>query len=443
MKNVKNMKKYKVAIIGLGYVGLPLALATAKNHQVIGFDISNKIVEKLLKAISPFQDVLVEKELKLKNKNIKFTNDIIHIKDCDIFIIAVPTPVDASFLPDFSPLIEACKSVAISIKESYDENSSQELKFVIIESTINPGVCQEIVIPTIENYSNLKCGKDFSIAHCPERINPGDKKWNVNNIPRNIGASDKKTCKELANFYRSILDKGVLVNEMENLKEVEATKIIENTFRDINIAYVNELAKSFDILDINLINVINGASNKPFAFMPHYPSCGVGGHCIAVDPYYLIEKAKSVGFDHKFLTTARSINNSMPSYTVEKMIKCCFDLNMVKSEIKVLILGLSYKANVSDTRESPSLKIIQELDKIGLSYFIYDPYITDFNSNLQVYLKSANVIILATNHKEFKNTYKQLGSNIKLFVDGKNALTKDDLLYLKSKKIKYTGIGIN
>jgi len=268
-----NMSK-KIAVIGLGYVGLPLACAIAnvKKYKVVGFDLSTDKIEKIRNNISPIEDQLAI-EL-LPKINLEVSTDEHILENTDIFIIAVPTPIDSSYNPDLSPVIGATNTVTKYLKKG---------GFVIVESTINPGICDEIVLPILEEKTGMKGGIDFNLAHCPERIDPGNEVWNVTNIARNIGSTSPEATKILADFYREFVHADV--NEMNNLKEAEATKIIENTFRDINIAYVNELAKSFDAMGINLMNVIKGASNKPFAFMAHHPSCGVGGHCIPVDPH--------------------------------------------------------------------------------------------------------------------------------------------------------------
>jgi len=346
-------------------------------------------------------------------------------------IICVPTPVLDNYTPDLEPVKSAATTVSKHIRKG---------TYVIIESTINPGVCDEVVIPILEDKTGLSAGTDFDLAHCPERINPGDPKWNVYNIPRNIGSTSHEATKFLADFYRSFID--AEINEMPDLKTTEATKIIENTFRDINIAYVNELAKSFDVLGIDLLTVIKGASNKPFAFMPHYPSCGVGGHCIPVDPYYLIERAKQSGFDHKFLKIARDINNSMPEYTVDLLAK---GLNKFEKPIKnttVGLLGMSYKADVGDLRQSPSIDIKNILLEREANLEIFDMYFPGLSScsSLEEILEKSFAVIIATDHKEFREITPDLliKHGVKVIIDGKNCLNKEDF---SDTGIFYKGIG--
>ena len=423
--------KMKIGVIGLGYVGFPLACTIAKNksYKVFGFDLSKEKIDLINQKKSPIEDKQAEKDI--KTVKITASTDPEILKDSDIFIVCVPTPVFNDHTPDLDPIKNATKTIS-----KYLKNGS----LVIIESTINPGVCEEVIIPILETETKLKSGKDFDLAHCPERINPGDPKWNVYNIPCNIGATTPQACKKAANFYRSFIN--AEINEMSSLKTAEATKIIENTFRDINIAYVNELAKSFDILGIDLTEVIRGASNKPFAFMPHFPSFGVGGHCIPVDPYYLIERAKKSGFDHKFVRIAREINNSMPQYTVDLLTDALNSIGKPIKNTRIGILGISFKANISDKRESPALTIIKLLQKKGANLSIFDPYcLKDSTGNsLEELLQNVDAVLIATDHKEFKKLTPLdfQKHNIKVVIDGKNIYDKQAFL---GTDIIYKGIG--
>ena len=319
-----------VSIVGLGYVGLPLAiLADQKNYQVVGIDTDLKKIDALSKKVSPFLDEKISEDL--KNHNITISSNFEDIQKSSITIICVPTPVDEDYIPDLSPVKNACQNIAPHLQKGH---------LVILESTVNPGVSEDVVIPILEEISGFKCGEDFSLAHCPERINPGDKKWTVENIPRVVGATDGIGLKKAAEFYRSIISGEI--KEMNTIKEAEAVKVVENSFRDINIAFVNELAMSFDNLGIDVVNVIDGAATKPFAFMAHYPGCGVGGHCIPVDPYYLIEYARKHGFQHDFLSMARKVNNKMPKYTADKVAEGLNKRKIAINGTKVAVLGLSY-----------------------------------------------------------------------------------------------------
>lgn len=420
----------KVTVIGLGYVGLPLACAIAKTKRfnVCGYEISREKAALIQKGVSPIEDEVTQKLLPKVKLTVSTSDEI--LRDSDYIIVCVPTPVKNNKLPDLGPVQSATKSVLKYLKKG---------QYIIVESTINPGVCEEIVLPILEA-SGLRGGKDFELSHCPERINPGDAKWDVNNIPRNIGSLTQKGNAHVAAFYRSFLQGEV--NEVSSLKVAEATKIIENTFRDINIAYVNELAKSFDLMGIDLLETIQAASNKPFAFMPHYPSCGVGGHCIPVDPYYLITRAKKAGFNHSFLRKARQVNNSMPHYAVDLLTAKLKECGLDYSKAKIGVLGLSYKANIGDLRESPSLEILDILKSKKAKFKVFDPHVLEKSDakTLDELFAWADVLLLATGHREFAALpaayFKKHG--IRAIVDGKNCLNKAALV---KAGIRYKGIG--
>jgi UDP-N-acetyl-D-glucosamine dehydrogenase len=340
----------KIAVVGLGYVGLPLALlAEEKGFQVTGIDLDTKKIESLSAKKATIDEPIINRQI--EQTRIDFTSKLSGIATMDAVIICVPTPVDGNKTPDLKPVINAVKSTAPSMKAG---------SLLVIESTINPGVCDELIIPLIEKESKHRVGETIHLAHCPERINPGDPKWNVSNINRVVGADSKKGLELAYEFYRTLVDAEIM--KMGSLKEAEAVKIVENSFRDINIAFVNELAMSFNKLGININNVINGAATKPFAFMPHYPGIGVGGHCIPVDPYYLIEYARGKGFNHEFLKLARSINEGMPKFVVDTIIEALIK-NGNPQSLKgknAVVLGLSYKPNVADDRMSPSYSIVTD-----------------------------------------------------------------------------------
>ena len=431
MARLPARRKEVLSVIGLGYVGLPLAaLAVEKGYKVFGITHGKQKVSAINRGINTLPDEPSISATIAKRKIVASTN-YSAVRRSGIVIVCVPTPVDHLNNPDLGPVISASKSIVRNLKKG---------QLIVIESTINPGVCEEVVLPILEANGKYKVGRDFELAHCPERIDPGNTKWNVRNIPRCVGSVTPKGAQRAAKFYRSIITGEVRV--MKSIKEAEATKIIENTFRDINIAYVNELAKSFDVLGIDVHDVIQGAATKPFAFMPHYPSVGVGGHCIAVDPYYLIERARQAGFDHKFLKLAREINNSMPGYTVGKLQSALNEIGKSVKGTAVGVLGLSYKANVGDIRESPSLKVIELLEGLGAKVQVYDPYFPEKSTvkSLEAFLKASEAVILATNHKAFLDlrpeVYKR--AKVKVIIDGKNALDKSALQKLE---IIYKGIG--
>lgn len=422
-------RNQKVCVIGLGYVGLPLAVrCVEKGYETYGLEMSKEKVDLINKGISPIEEKFLE--INLPKFCPKATTDEKIIKQCDIILICVPTPVDNMYMPDLGPVIGATQAVVRNLKKG---------ALVVLESTVNPGVSEEVIKPLFEE-AGYKVGKDVFIAHCPERINPGDPKWNVTNIPRVVGSFEKKGLDIAVKFYESIVDGNI--RSMKSIREAEAVKIVENSFRDINIAFVNELAKSFDKLGIDVKDVILGASTKPFAFMAHFPSCGVGGHCIPVDPYYLIERAKKSGFDHKFLKIAREINNSMPSYTVEALQDALNEICLPMKGTKIGVLGISYKANVDDVRESPTFKILTLLKEHGVKYETFDPHVLKKSSikTLNALLKKVDALVIATDHNEFKEIdpkiFKQYG--IKVIIDGKNCLDKDAI---KKLGIVYKGIG--
>ena len=425
---MKADNKKTVCVIGLGYVGLPMAVRSVeKGYEVFGLDLDKKKIELINKGMSPIEEKYLEEAL----PKFKFsaTTDEKIIRKADILLICVPTPVDKNYYPILTPVISATEAIVRNLKKG---------ALIVLESTVNPGVSEEIIAPILEK-AGYKAGRDYHLAHCPERINPGDKKWNVSNLPRVVGATDKKGLEIAVKYYRNITTGEV--RPMRSIREAEAVKIMENSFRDINIAFVNELAKSFDKMGIDIKDVIEGASTK-FSFMPHYPSCGVGGHCIPVDPYYLIERAKASGFDHKFLRTARAINNSMPIYTVELLQDALNEIKMPMNGTPVGILGIAYKANVDDVRESPSIKIIEQVKKHRAIALTYDPHIPEKSTekNLEQILKKSKAIILVTDHDEFKAIKPQLFKKygIKAIVDGKNCLDKNAI---KKLGIIYRGIG--
>jgi len=426
------MVKEKVVVIGLGYVGLPLlcAIAKCKQYEVCGYDLNNKKIQAINNKKCPIDDDLCAKDLKEVQINTSSKESI--LKGAKYYIICVPTPIYEDYSPNYGPVISATKVIA-----SYMQKGCN----VIVESTINPGTCEEIVLPELENGSGLACGKDFVLAHCPERINPGDTKWNVYNINRNVGALPSSEVATLVNFYETFID--AEVNPVSSLKVAESTKIVENSFRDMNIAFVNELAKSFDKMEIDLHETINAASNKPFSFLAHWPGCGVGGHCIAVDPYYLIKRAEISGFNHRLLKEARSINNSMPHYTIQKLVAALNEIDMSVKNSRIALLGLSYKAKVGDLRESPALVILEELEKLQAIVNVFEPFIQERNtySTLEETLENSEIILLATHHLEFReylNSKNLKKYKIKVLVDGRNILDKIDI---ESVGINYVGIG--
>lgn len=418
----------KVAIVGLGYVGLPLAVLCArKGFEVAGIDINEEIVGLTNEGVSHIDDEQLKKSLAKVKGKLTATTDFSVIKDAGYIVVCVPTPVDDKKQPNLLPLKSALEAIAKHLSEG---------QVVIIESTIYPGVTEEIGIPVLEG-SGLKAGKDFHVAHCPERIDPGNEEWPLEKIPRVLGALTEEGAECAKEFYSKILEKEPMV--LSSLKAAEAVKVTENTFRDVNIAFVNELAQSFDLLGIDIKEVVDAASTKPFGFMPFYPGPGVGGHCIPVDPYYLIKKAKESGFSHRFLELAREINDGMPNY-VEKLT-----LDMLKRAGKqggkAVVLGLAYKRNVDDLRESPATKILSLLEK-SANAKAFDPFVpgkSDFKS-LDEAVEYADVLVLATDHDGIVAVLSpnSLKGRIAGIVDARNRLNRKDF---EDAGLLYKGLG--
>jgi len=431
-------KTTTIAVVGLGYVGLPLAiLASRRGYKVVGFDIDEVKIAQLQEREANFLND-DDAEAFREAKDLVLTDNEQELNAADTFIVCVPTPVHENHIPDLGPVISASTIVGKHLRRG---------ALVVIESTVNPGVCERISLPILEKVSGLS-RDDFHFAHCPERINPGDAKWDVRTIPRVIGGLNPESLDRAATLYESLIEAQIV--RMKNIKEAEAVKMVENSFRDINIAFVNELAMAFDKAGIDIVNVIRGASSKPFAFMPHFPGCGVGGHCIPVDPYYLIRYGQENGFEHRFLMTARRINSGMPIYAVQMLDDMLrsrsgkFDRRRKSSlrGVQVALLGLAYKRDVPDLRESPALIIKKELEKRGADVRTYDPYAVGASSEktLEDALVGADAALIATDHTLFRTlspqSFEKYGVGV--VVDGRNCLDKESFL---GTGIAYRGIG--
>jgi UDP-N-acetyl-D-glucosamine dehydrogenase len=422
-----------VAIIGLGYVGLPLACICAKKgFNVRGLDLDCEKVALINQGKSPIKDAYVEKWLKaLKGKINAFSDAKQALENAGVAIVCVPTPA-INDKPDLSFVESACNSLAPFVSKGM---------LVVIESTVYPGTVEEIARPILENGSGLAAGKDFFLGHCPERIDPGNKKFPIESIPRVLACLSPKGSEKARKFYQGIIDAKVTV--LGSVKAAEAVKVVENTFRDINIAYVNELAMSFDKMDIDLGEVIRGASTKPFGFMPFYPGPGVGGHCIAQDPYYLIARSESKGFEPKFLKLARRINESMPSYAVSLIEQELAKKGIALGKAKIALLGLSYKPDIDDSRESPALKILALLKEKGADAKAFDPFVKKKSTavSLGEAIRGADCVVLATHHKTFIETLSPAvlkKAGVKIVVDSRNVLDREGIL---KQGIAYKGIG--
>lgn len=420
-----------VVVVGVGYVGLPLAIRAAeKMYRVIGFDIDRNKIAQLSKREANY---ITEEEQELFKRlhNIALTADEADIWHANTYIICVPTPVKSDHTPDLEPLKSAARIVGKHMAPG---------ALVIIESTVNPGACEDVALPILEEASGLTVERDFYYAHCPERVNPGDAAWSVSTIPRVLGGFGPESTRKALDFYRSLIDGDI--RSMPSMREAEAVKMVENAFRDINIAFVNELAMSFDKAGIDLVSVIRGAATKPFSFMPHLPGCGVGGHCIPVDPYYLIRYGERNGFVHNFLKTARTINNTMPKYTVRRLSQALREKGTKLKGATIALLGLAYKRDVPDLRESPAVEIEKELYAKGANVKVFDPLIPARSNvdTLEDALEGADAVVVATDHALFRNLtpeyVKKLG--VTLVVDGRNCLSKRAF---QKSDITYRGIG--
>src|ERR1041385_6358534 len=350
-------KKKKIAVIGLGYVGLPIALAFAKKVKVIGFDINEKRVNMMKKGIDPSQELSKEE---FTNADIVFTHKISKLKEAKFFIVAVPTPIDEHNLPDLKPLLSASATVGKCLKKG---------DYVVYESTVYPGCTEEDCIPVLEKESGLKFKKDFKVGYSPERINPGDREHTITKILKVVSGCDGESLEEISKVYEIIVEPGV--HRASSIKVAEAAKIIENTQRDVNIALMNELSIIFSRHGINTYDVLEAAGTK-WNFLKFFPGL-VGGHCIGVDPYYLTAKAESVGYHPQVILAGRRINNGMGKFVAEQTMKLLGQLSRSVNDIKVAVLGLTFKENVPDLRNSKVPDIIKELQEYGVPYYCEDP----------------------------------------------------------------------
>ena len=393
--NKLKSKKEKISIIGLGYVGLPLALSFSKYLDVVGFDINKSKIENYKKGIDITNEVDTHS---LINSKILFTSNEDDLQSCKFHIIVVPTPTKYDNTPDLSPLIEATKTVARNLTKG---------SVIVYESTVYPGVTEDICIPIIENESKLKCGIDFKVGYSPERINPGDKIHTLENTVKIVSGIDNESLEIISKVYKLIIKADIY--KAESIRIAEAAKIIENSQRDVNIAFFNEISILLNKLNIDTASVIKAASTK-WNFINLSPGL-VGGHCIGVDPYYLIHKGKTLDIDLNLLNTARSINNNMSKFIVESTIKCLIKANKKVNGCRIAILGLTFKENCSDIRNSKVFDIIEGLKEYGIEVIVSDPLAdsTYLKSNYNIDLinieeiEDIDGIILAVPHLYFKD----------------------------------------
>jgi len=349
--------KYKIGVIGLGYVGLPLAVAFAEKFSVVGFDINPKRVESLKRGIDATGEVSTEE---LRKVNIEYTFDEAILESCNFFIVTVPTPVDRTNRPDFSFLIRASETVGRRIKNG---------AIVVYESTVYPGATEEVCVPVIERTSGLKCGVDFFVGYSPERINPGDKEHTFKKIKKVVSGQNEEVLSIIADVYGSVVEAGIY--RASSIKVAEAAKVIENTQRDLNIALMNELAIMFGKLGIDTNEVLEAAGTK-WNFLPFKPGL-VGGHCIGVDPYYLTYKAESIGYHPEVILAGRRINDKMGQYVATSLVKQMILKGITIQGSVVTVAGITFKENVSDIRNSKVIDIVRELEDFGIYVQAIDP----------------------------------------------------------------------
>jgi len=416
-----NQRTAVVGVIGLGYVGLPLAVEKANaGFRTIGFDIQEEKVKLVNEGHNYIGDV-VDSELEnlVKIGRLSATSDYSFIKEVDFIAICVPTPLDEYQQPDISYV----KSTAIEISKYLKRGT-----IVVLESTTYPGTTEELLLPILEEGSGLKCGQDFYLAFSPERVDPGNLIYKTKNTPKVVGGVGKDSTEIAAAMYRAVLNSDVF--EVSSPKVAEMEKILENTYRNINIALANEMAIICHKMGINVWEVIEAAKTKPYGFQAFYPGPGVGGHCIPLDPYYLAWKTREYSYHTQLIETSGIINDSMPAYVVERSSKI---LNRFKKPLngsKILILGIAYKPDIDDYRESPAIKVIEIFEKEGAIVEFYDPYIKEYKYKGKVKkgkeeltndsIKEADLVVITTNHS--KVDYDFIQQNAKFIFDTKNAM---------------------
>jgi UDP-N-acetyl-D-galactosamine dehydrogenase len=411
----------KIGVIGLGYVGLPLAVEFGKKFSVTGFDIKMERIDELNKGTDRTLEVS-SKDLKDSEK-LCFTSDINDLNETDVFIVTVPTPVDSFKRPDLKPLLKASETIGKVLKRG---------SIVIYESTVYPGCTEEDCVPVLEKFSGLKHNIDFFSGYSPERINPGDHEHRVNNIKKIISGSTPEIAQTINMLYSSIIDAGTYI--ASSIKVAEAAKVIENAQRDINIAFVNELAMLFDLMHIDTLEVLEAAGTK-WNFLPFKPGL-VGGHCIGVDPYYLTHKAVNLGYNPEIILAGRRINDGMGQFVANKLIKYMIRKGHKVNNSKVLVLGITFKENCPDIRNSKVIDIINELKEYGCNIDVYDPWANEKEVMEEYHLKllkkneldinKYSGLVMAVAHNEFKDiNFLELKKNGTVVYDVKGIMDKN------------------
>lgn len=404
-------KEKKIAVIGLGYVGLPIALAFAKKVSVIGFDINSARIEMMRRRIDPSEE-LVAKDF--EDTDIVFTDNPSDLKSASFYIVAVPTPIDAHKTPNLYPLLSACRTVGAQLSAG---------DYVVFESTVYPGCTEDDCVPILEEVSGLRAYQDFKVGYSPERINPGDKVHTLAKITKVVAGNDAAATTQIAQVYKLVVDAGVF--EAASIKVAEAAKVIENTQRDLNIALMNELSHIFRKLGINTYDVLRAAGTK-WNFLPFHPGL-VGGHCIGVDPYYLTYKAKSIGYMPEVILSGRRINDQMGQKIAKQIVQKLAQLKHNLSESKVLIMGVTFKENVADIRNTKVIDLVEQMQSFGLQVEITDPHANAeaFRKTYGQVLRNPSgkyqAIVLAVAHQKYldmpRKTLENMAAENCLLVD--------------------------
>lgn len=416
-----NKKSIKVGVVGLGYVGLPLAVEKAKaGFKTIGFDIQDSKVELVNRGENYIGDV-VDKELKglVESGMLSATTDFSFIKDVDFVAICVPTPLDSHQEPDISYVKSSTEEIAKYLKKN---------TMVVLESTTYPGTTEELIKPILEKDSGLKCGEDFYLGFSPERVDPGNLIYKTKNTPKVVGAIGKDATEVIAAMYRAVLEGDV--HEVSSPAVAEMEKILENTYRNVNIGLVNEMAMLCNRMGINLWEVVDAAKTKPYGFQAFYPGPGLGGHCIPLDPYYLSWKAREYGFHTSMIEGSMMINDRMPEYCVERAGKILNRFRKALNGSKVLVLGVAYKQDIDDYRESPAIRVIEVLKREGAEVEYYDPWIPEYRDSGEKYqglkeispeiIKSFDLIMVTAAHTNVD--YQMVAENAAAVFDTKNVM---------------------
>lgn len=420
-------KEGKIAVVGLGYVGMPIAVAFAKKVNVIGFDLNTEKIEQYVNGIDPTNEVGDEA---IKKTTVEFTADATKLQEAMFHIVAVPTPINADKTPDLSPI----EGVSTTIGRNLTKGS-----IVVYESTVYPGVTEDICIPILERESGLKCGVDFKVGYSPERINPGDKVHRLENITKIVSGMDKESLEEIAKIYELVVEVGV--HRASSIKVAEAAKVVENSQRDINIAFMNELAMVFDRMSIDTQEVVE-AMNTKWNALKFYPGL-VGGHCIGVDPYYFIYEAEKLGYHSQIILSGRKINDGMGAFVADAIIKKLIVANKIVKQAKVIILGLTFKENCPDTRNSKVEDIIKRLNEYEINPIVVDPYADPVDAKREYgvdlvpfdMVNDADCVVFAVGHDLFKDMtmeqvdgmFDELPNEEKVIVDVKSILNKDKI----------------